>query len=135
MADNDLELMEVIVSRSPTRRDPFVARIPFLFRGTASVLSPFKERVRNAARLYIKRRTIRVLESLDDRMLDDIGLSRNEIARVADDLVADDPRPAEVLQSGRRALSQQRESHPAVPRTVLQLPACHVPIAPVRPRA
>ena len=96
-AGSDLELMEVNVSRSPMRRNPFVARIPFLFRGTASVLSLFKEGVRNAARLYIKRRTIRVLESLDDRMLDDIGLSRSEIARVADDLVADDPRPAEVL--------------------------------------
>lgn len=123
------------MSRSPMRRNPFVARIPFLFRGTASVLSLFKEGVRNAARLYIKRRTIRVLESLDDRMLDDIGLSRSQIASVADDLVADDPRPAEVLQSGRRALSQQRESRPAVSGTVLPPPACHVPIASVRPRA
>ncbi|MCZ0964403.1 DUF1127 domain-containing protein [Paracoccus benzoatiresistens] len=123
------------MSPNPIQLDPFFARIPFLSRGTASILSPFQEWVRNAARLAIKRRTIRLLESLDDRMLDDIGLSRSQISRVVDDLIADDPRPAEVLQSGRRALSQQRESHEAVPRTALAAPARPLSIAPVRPRS
>ena len=87
------------MSRNAGILDPFVARIPFLDWSAANFSDALNRRARNAARRWQKRRTIRALERLNDWVLNDIGLSRGEIPRFVDDLVADDPRPASLAQT------------------------------------
>lgn len=79
--------------------DPFAARIPFLGLDATGVAAVISQRAKTTIRRWRKRRTLRAFERLDDRILDDIGLSREELPRVVDDLVGDDPRPASLART------------------------------------
>jgi uncharacterized protein YjiS (DUF1127 family) len=83
--------------------DPFVARIPFLDWSGANFGAADLTARETALRRWQKRRTVRALERLDDWVLNDIGLSRGEIPRFVDDLVADDPRPASLARTAGRS--------------------------------
>ena len=87
------------MSRNAGTLDRFAARIPFLDWSAASIAAAISRRANTALRRWQKRRTVRALERLDDWVLNDIGLSRGEIPRFVDDLVADDPRPASLARS------------------------------------
>ncbi len=90
------------MSRNAGILDPFAARIPFLDRSAAYFADAVCRRASTALRGWKKRRTIRALERLEDWVLNDIGLSRGEIPRFVDDLVADDPRPGSLAQMAGR---------------------------------
>ena len=96
---SDLETQEVVMSHHAVNTDSFVARIPFLGRGATGFTAFIAGRARTALRRWQKRRTIRALERLSDWVLADIGISRGEIPRVVDSLVADDPRPASLART------------------------------------
>ena len=91
--------------------DPFTARIPFLDLDASGIAAAIIRRAEATARRWQNRRTIRAFERLDDRILEDIGISRAEIPRVVDDLVGDDPRPASLARTARMARHKEsRES-------------------------
>lgn len=94
---------EIAISRNSRTLDPFAARIPFHGGDAASLAAAFSRRASRALRRWQQRRTIRALERLDDWVLDDIGLSRGEIPRFVDDLVADDPRPASLARTAGKS--------------------------------
>jgi uncharacterized protein YjiS (DUF1127 family) len=87
------------MSRNAGTLGPFAARIPFIDWSAASFADALSRRASAALCRWKKRRTIRALERLDDWVLNDIGLSRGEIPRFVDDLVADDPRPASLART------------------------------------
>lgn len=91
------------MSRKSVNIDPIIARVPFVDWDATRISAALSRRASTALRRWQKRRTIRALERLSDWALNDIGLSRGEIPRFVDDLVADDPRPASLAQTAGRS--------------------------------
>ena len=88
-----------------------INNVPFMARGDVPGLSALVHRRMGAAlRFWHKRRTMRALDRLSDWVLDDIGVTRAEIPRIAAALVADDPRPAALAQSALTARHDARRA-------------------------
>lgn len=89
------------MSHDPSTTDSFVARMPFRNLGTINLAAGIGRGMKAALRHWQKQRAIRTLQALDDWTLNDIGLARNDIRRVVNDLVTD-PSPRTGRGSGRR---------------------------------
>ena len=88
-----------------------INNVPFMARGEGPGLSALiRRRLGAALRFWHKRRTVRTLERLSDRVLDDIGVARAEIPRIAAALVADDPRPAALARNAMMAGHGERRA-------------------------
>jgi len=86
---------EITMSYNSTSTDPFVARAPFT--GANNFAAATKQLIRVTVTRWQKRRTARALDRLSDWMLQDIGVTRDEIPRLVDEIFADDIRPASLL--------------------------------------
>lgn len=92
------------MSHNPSARDPFVARMPLRNQGTSRLAAALGQRAKAALHHWQWRRMNRTLQQLDDRTLDDIGLPRNEIGGLVNELVGPPPPPALQGQNGRSSV-------------------------------
>lgn len=81
------------MSHDPSTTNQLAARMPFRNQGTISLTAAMGRRVKAALCRWQKQRAVRTLQELDDRLLDDIGLTRNDIQKVVDELVGPPPGP------------------------------------------
>jgi len=107
------DAQEVAMSHNPSTTDPLVARMPFRNQGTSRLAAALGQRAKAALHHWQRHRMNRALQQLDDRTLDDIGLARNEIRGLVDELIGPPPRLALQGQNGRSSVrreSAQEES-------------------------
>lgn len=86
-----------------------INNVPFMAQGEGPS-APLRRWMGAAMRFWHKRRTVRALERLSDWVLDDIGVTRAEIPRVAAAMVADDPRPAALARNAMMAGHGERRA-------------------------
>ena len=91
--------------------DPFAARIPYVDSSAGGRFQPIHRRLKASMRRWERRKTLRALERLSDWVLRDIGVSRADIPRLAEDLIADDPRPASLIRSADHAVQREAAQH------------------------
>ena len=99
------------MSCNPGAVDPFVARIPFVGGHASGLFEALDRRFKASIRRWQRRKTIRALERLSDWVLRDIGVSRVDIPRLAEDLIADDPRPASLVRSAEHVVQHEATQH------------------------
>ena len=93
--------------------DPFAARIPYVDSSAGGRFQPIHRRLKASMRRWERRKTLRALERLSDWVLRDIGVSRADIPRLAEDLIADDPRPASLIRSVHAVQREAAQHHPS----------------------
>jgi uncharacterized protein YjiS (DUF1127 family) len=85
-------MQEIAMSHNPATGNSFAARMPYRNKGTVNLTASIARRAKAVLRHWQKRRAIRTLQELDDWTLYDLGVSRNEIRGLVDDLVCHPPR-------------------------------------------
>ena len=105
------------MSHIPATRDPFIARMPFRNRGTINFTAAISRRAKEALHQWQRHRMMRTLQELDDRTLADIGLARNDIRGLVDELVGPSPRRASQGQTVRSSTRRDGPEEPSLPKT------------------
>lgn len=115
------------MSHIPATRDPFIARMPFRNRGSLNFTAAISRRAKEALRHWQRHRMMRTLQELDDRTLDDIGLARNDIRGLVDELVGPTCRRASQGQTVRSSMRCNGPEEPSLTRTDRDLKNDDVP--------
>ena len=100
------------MSHNPATGNSFVARVPSRNKGTVNLTAAIGRWAKAGLRHWQKRRAIRTLRELNDWTLYDIGVSRNEIPDLVDDLVSHPPRKTSPRRYGPQSDAAPRSGRP-----------------------